>query len=195
MIEMFDVLAHDDQPRNEKDRFFCYGCGVMVAMQDRQWLSESAGAYLPRKYGVCATCAQLPLTEMLWRASERKRARVEARKAYKLEGSFQNRQLEHVVGMPEPEVGMGATMIMHTDRRAYTIIEVKSPSVIVVQCDTPIRTDSYGMSEVQSYRFEMNPQSQDIRIVRRNRYGEWKQQGGGWSFLVGKRLEHHDYSF
>lgn len=196
-IEMFDVLTHDGQPRNENDRFLCYCCGAMTLMSERCWVRmphERIYAAYPDMLGVCIECLVLPLSQILLKIEERRASMIQPRKPYRLEGSYQNRQLEHVVGMPEPEVGMGATMIMHTDRRAYTIIEVKSPTVIVVQADVAIRTDGNGMSDAQSYRFKMNPASRDIRTVRRNRYGEWKQQGGGWSFLIGKRLEQYDYS-
>lgn len=57
-----------------------------------------------------------------------------------------------------PEVGMGATEHLWSDRHAYTIIEV-SPSLktIKLQADNSRRIDTNGMSEVQEYEFTPNP--------------------------------------
>jgi hypothetical protein len=56
-----------------------------------------------------------------------------------------------------PEVGMGATEIMYSDRHAFTVVEVLGPKRIVVQRDRATRTDGLGMSDAQSYNFEADP--------------------------------------
>jgi hypothetical protein len=111
-------------------------------------------------------------------------------------GSDTGSLINHVIAgsnMPEPKVGMGATVLSWTDRYAATIIEVKGKRV-VVQYDDAIRTDSNGMSESQSYRYEPNPNAEKmIFSLRKN--GQYKLVGGGKVLAVGERRHYHDYSF
>ena len=96
-----------------------------------------------------------------------------------------------------PEVGMGATEIMWTDRRAYTIVEVRNPKTIVVQEDNAKRTDNNGMSESQRYEFTPNLEGEKI-VVTLRKNGKWIRRGesqNGRSFVVGYRTAYHDYSF
>lgn len=106
-------------------------------------------------------------------------------------GSINNRIMEESGGA-EPTVGMGATILMYSDRHAATVIEVKSPSTIVIQEDTAIRTDNHGMSDSQSYRYEPNPEGAK-HTVRKGPKG-WKIPKGS-RVLVGERDHHYDYSF
>ncbi len=70
-------------------------------------------------------------------------------------GSMTNHLMSNVKSM-EPMVGMGATVLMWTDRHACTIIEVninrfKLARRVTVQYDTAIRTDgirTIGTSEI-----------------------------------------------
>lgn len=104
---------------------------------------------------------------------------------------------------PRPQVGMGATELMYTDRHACTIVEVRcnkagEPRTIVVQRDCANRTDANGMSESQSYEYTPNPDgAKDVVTLRKN--GRWVKQGesakSGASFAIGARREYHDYSF
>lgn len=50
-----------------------------------------------------------------------------------------------------PEVGMGATEVVGSDRYPYTIVKVVNPKKIVVQRDDYRRTDNNGQSELQTY--------------------------------------------
>jgi len=97
-----------------------------------------------------------------------------------------------------PVIGMGATELMHTDRHAFTIVEVISPKEIVVQRDNAIRTDNNGMSDSQGYRYEPNPEGEKITVTLRKN-GRWVTKGGGlWngtSWAIDRRDEHYDYSF
>ena len=96
-----------------------------------------------------------------------------------------------------PEVGMGATHLMWSDRQAYTIIEVKSPTRLVVQRDTATRTDNNGMSDSQGYEYTPNPDGV-IRTITLRKNGRWYQVGDtikGTPFAIGYRKEYYDYSF
>jgi hypothetical protein len=113
-------------------------------------------------------------------------------------GSFINNLYQDAINTPTPEVGMGATMLSWTDRKAATIIEVsKSGKRITIQPDKSTRTDSNGMSESQSYTYEPNPKAYAIEYsLRKN--GRWVRVGDsmtGSSLLVGHREEYYDYSF
>ncbi|MBK6942477.1 MAG: hypothetical protein IPH13_20060 [Planctomycetes bacterium] len=108
-------------------------------------------------------------------------------------GSATNRILENVQS-PTPTVGMGATVCAWSDRYAATVIEVRSPSRVVIQYDTAIRTDDNGMSESQSYRYEPNPKGM-TKIVTRRRDGAWRIEKEGTGVRFGKREAYHDYSF
>lgn len=119
-----------------------------------------------------------------------------------------------VIGQPEPEVGMGATILMWTDRHAATVAEIVYRSyatlVIAVQEDTARRTDTNGMSECQSYSYEPNPRGR-IHYFRRRKNGTWQEvtrdrmtpgrvrylvvEGGGSGLRLGERSEYHDFSF
>lgn len=95
-------------------------------------------------------------------------------------------------GQPIPEAGMGATILMWTDRVAATIVKVTRTQVHV-QKDHAIRIDSNGMSESQDYRYEPNPDAEVI-IFRRNKRGAYKSPGHG-QLRLGDRDSYHDYSF
>lgn len=90
----------------------------------------------------------------------------------------------------KPEVGMGATILMWTDRHAGTIIKV-TPTQIHVQEDEFIRVDGNGMSEDQTYQYTANPQGA-IHIFRKTKRG---YRSGSIGLLIGHREHYHDYSF
>jgi hypothetical protein len=111
-------------------------------------------------------------------------------------GSFQNSiAARSTIGAPTPEIGMGATELMWSDRHAYTVVHVsQSGKRIIVQRDRAIRADSNGMSESQSYTFVPQPDAPCITLsLRKN--GQWKAVGGGSTFAIGYRSEYHDFSF
>lgn len=97
----------------------------------------------------------------------------------------------------EPTVGMGVTFLMWTDRHAGTIVEV-GKGTVVVQRDKPVRTDSNGMSESQSYEFEPQPDAKkEVFTLRKN--GAWVLKGdamkNGQRIAIGYREEYYDFSF
>jgi len=107
--------------------------------------------------------------------------------------------INHVISCAKsitPEVGMACTILMWSDRHAATIIEV-SPKKIVVQDDIATRTDSYGMSDCQSYDYTPNPEgAKSTYTLRKN--GKWVREGDsikGQQVAIGERDHYYDYSF
>lgn len=94
-----------------------------------------------------------------------------------------------------PKVGDGATMLLYTDRHAYTITSVaKSGKSFTMQRDTVKRVDTNGMSESQDYEFTRNEQGETV-TVRMSKKG-WRVGGmRGNKVLVGCRDEYFDFSF
>lgn len=111
-------------------------------------------------------------------------------------GSLINRMYDQQ-GEAPVQVGMGATILMWSDRRAGTIIEVQrfrsgpnagKPRIIIVQEDNAKRTDKLGMSDSQSYEYEPNPNGIKHRFNAR-------KDGTFKGLLIGRREEYYDYSF
>lgn len=104
-------------------------------------------------------------------------------------GSLINHVMTHC-GQAEPKVGDGATICMWSDRHAATIIKV-TPYTVTVQEDKAIRTDTNGMSESQTYRYEPDPHGATYTF-RKTKNG-WKCKGVG--LTIGVRRHYYDYSF
>lgn len=117
-------------------------------------------------------------------------------------GSFTN-MIAHNSGTTEPEVGMGATYLGWSDRHPYTIIEVvrfKSGASagkikgVFAQADEAIRTDNYGMSDIQSWEYKPNPNG-SIEYFPLRKNGRFSK-GPNWGTLsIGVRDRYHDFSF
>ncbi len=91
-------------------------------------------------------------------------------------GNLMNRIAEESK-MPEPIVGMGATIVMYSDRHACTIVDTfVSGKTVIVQQDKAIRTDSNGMSECQSYHYESDT-SAPRREFSKRKNGRWVEVG------------------
>ena len=90
-----------------------------------------------------------------------------------------------------PEVGMGATVCMWSDRCAATIVKVTATQ-IHVQFDDATRTDNNGMSEDQSYDYARN-ETAPVEIFRKTKRG--LKSTGGNGLLIGVRRAYHDFSF
>lgn len=94
-----------------------------------------------------------------------------------------------------PVVGAGATMLLYTDRHAYTITSVaKSGKSFTMQRDNAKRVDNNGLSESQVY--EITPDTNGpVTKVRMTKKG-WRVGGmRGNKVLVGCRDEYYDFSF
>jgi hypothetical protein len=110
-------------------------------------------------------------------------------------GSLINRIADNAVDAQTPEVGLGATVVLWSDRKAATILSI-SPTGhrIVVQYDIATRTDQNGMSDSQSYRYERDTDGRIEEFTRR-KDGSYRIVGGDSRLLVGVRDHYHDYSF
>jgi len=102
---------------------------------------------------------------------------------------------------PVPEVGMGATILMWTDRVAGTIVEIVrfksgphkgAPRKVVVQRDCAVRVDDNGISENQTYQYDRDRDGSRYEF-QCTPWGGWK--GGPGLLSIGYRQEYHDYSF
>lgn len=92
---------------------------------------------------------------------------------------------------PIPEIGMGATVLFHTDRKAATVIAF-TKCTVTVQFDKATRTDNNGMSDSQEYTYE--------RDLAGNKLTFWKNARGcygkpGIGLDLGHRSEYYDFSF
>lgn len=104
----------------------------------------------------------------------------------KLYGSFQNRLME---GAQEivPEIGMGATELMWSDRYPYTVVEIVSKNRIKVQ------EDIYTMQSNGDYEFKSNFDGV-IKTLIKTSHG-WKVLKGSTYFRLGIRDVYIDPSF
>lgn len=94
-----------------------------------------------------------------------------------------------------PEVGMGVTVSVGSDRYPGTIIQVtQNGKRIVFQYDDYKRTDNNGMSESQTYEFTPNPNGKtEIATLRKD--GRFRITGGKTPVWVGTRDAYYDFSF
>ncbi len=111
----------------------------------------------------------------------------------RLFGSLFNR-LDENRKPPTPEVGMGATILMYSDRHAATVVEILSPKRILIQEDTATRTDKNGMSESQEYAYSPNPKA-PVREFSLRKSGRWVEKKGSTVLMLGERDHYYDYSF
>ena len=113
-------------------------------------------------------------------------------------GSLQNLIADQALDAVDAEavtLGTGGTVVSWTDRHAVTVIGMsRSGHQIEVQYDTAIRTDSNGMSDAQSYRFERDTDGR-IATFSRRKDGTYRIVGGQTRLLIGVRSAYHDYSF
>lgn len=102
--------------------------------------------------------------------------------------------MNHVMGssaQPAPVVGMGATVLMWTDRKAGTVVKVTKTQVHV-RLDHAKRIDKNGMSDAQSYEYSPDPEG-SIIVFRMTKRGY--RSSGGNGLGLGYRRAYHDYSF
>ena len=108
-------------------------------------------------------------------------------------GSLQNRLLE-MTKSQEPVIGMGATEIYYSDRKAFEVIEVKDERHVTVR---RLKTNLVGSYYGQDYTYESDPNG-----ITKNLYltksGKWKERIGrqyGNVFFVGHAEEYEDPTF
>ena len=79
-----------------------------------------------------------------------------------------------------PEIGKGATMLFHSDRHAYEVIDVNEKSKsVVIQRYHPKRVDKLGMSDQQSYEYN---ELIEGTITLYYKWGSWKKKHVGFTF-------------
>lgn len=104
-------------------------------------------------------------------------------------------QARSVIGQPEPTVGMGATILCWTDRRAGTIIEVGKigkATKLVVQEDRATLTSGPITSEAQAYTYAPNPKG-STTTFKQAANGTWQEvyrnpETGRWILAKGHGL-------
>jgi hypothetical protein len=115
----------------------------------------------------------------------------------RMHGNLNNRLAEVAKPKP-PEVGMGATILMYSDRHAATIIEIVSPKEIIIQQDISTRMDKNGQSESQEYSYLPDPNAKKETFTLR-KTGQWIRCGdslrSGTVLQIGERDEYYDPSF
>ena len=105
---------------------------------------------------------------------------------------------------PKPEIGMGVTFLLWTDRNPGTIVDIQPKGIIVVQADDAKRIDNNGFSEMQEYEYSPNPTAMR-QYFRLNRHGQWegirwnsetkRWNKNGARLFVGKREKYWDPCF
>lgn len=110
-----------------------------------------------------------------------------------MQGSLTNRLMERMHRVPE--VGMGATACLYSDRHAYTIIEVHpNGNMIKVQrCEVRKRAGTTYLD--QEYDITPNPKGY-ITTLRRRKDGRWREKGAyGTPYTIGRAEEYQDPEF
>lgn len=110
-----------------------------------------------------------------------------------------NRIIENNYKSAAPEVGMGATELGYSDRHPYTVTWVDpNGKRAFVQHDKAVRTDNYGMSDMQSYDYIRQPLTENIPIKFYAKDGHWHMfcnNRKGNVIMLGRREKYYDYSF
>lgn len=106
-------------------------------------------------------------------------------------GSINNR-LQEGQASQAPEVGMGGTVLMWSDRNPVTVTKILSKHRIVVRRDRVTEWDEDGYGKT----FEPG-ENTDERIVRLCSDGKWKFEGDAARTVVvlGVREAYYDRSF
>lgn len=112
------------------------------------------------------------------------------------------------VGQPMPVVGMGATMLLWSDRHACTVTqvqEVRGKTIITVQTDHAVVESGSAHDGSAKYRYDRNPSGSEYHF-RLEADGRWQQvvisrqtgrwgKAGGHGLRLGERDHYYDPSF
>ena len=113
-------------------------------------------------------------------------------------GSVQNR-ISEGCAQPTPEVGMGVTEMLWSDRSPYIIVEVKDERHITVEPLGWKRTDNNGFSEWQEYEYFRREDAPKVRLFK-TKEGRWRERIGrnglgDNTFVIGYAERYYDPSF
>lgn len=93
------------------------------------------------------------------------------------------------------KLGMPVTIVVGSDLYPATIVEIKTPKLIVIQEDIAERIDETGYySENQKYKYTPNPNG-DKHIVSLRKHGSWKTRKEELIIRIGNREKYRDPSF
>lgn len=103
-----------------------------------------------------------------------------------------------LAGANVPQVGDGATEYCWSDRHAYTVVAVVSPTCLKIQRDIA-KCTNYALQDY-SYERDLSAMVEVIvfKVTKRHPAGKWvrKTEGvGGNRFSIGVRREYLDPSF
>lgn len=95
-----------------------------------------------------------------------------------------------------PEIGMGATIVMWSDRHAGTIVKItESLKTIWIQKDKATRIDDNGASDNQAYSYGKDIEGIVLKATLRKN-GTYKTIGeSGNQIALDSRSEFFDYAF
>jgi hypothetical protein len=113
-------------------------------------------------------------------------------------GSLVNHILSNTIDS-NPQVGMGATEFLWTDRRPWRVVEVvKENKEVKIAYINAVRIDKNGMSEEQEYDYS-NHSDHTITLVRRgNSWRTWNELHQQWckmNIKFGYAEQYYDFSF
>lgn len=112
-------------------------------------------------------------------------------------GSLQNRLMEDSA-MPKPEVGMGVTEMLWSDRSPYEIVEVKDDRHVLIRALDYKRIDNNGFSECQEYEYYPN-ENNPVTMIFLTKKGEWRERIGrrlgSTRFVIGFAEKYYDPCF
>lgn len=114
-------------------------------------------------------------------------------------GNLNNRFMENCRGA-KPEVGMGVTQCLWSDRHPWEVIAVKDDRHITIRELDSKRIDHNGMSECQEYEYFSNPNNRVYELFRTKR-GKWVIRVGtrgvddSYGWYIGRAEEYYDFTF
>lgn len=88
----------------------------------------------------------------------------------RLYGSLTNRYSENRMLVPEIEKGTYVTEYLWSDRHAYEVVKVVDQKHVFIRRLKAIRTDKWGMSDSQNYRYESDENASTKELVKRGDY-------------------------
>lgn len=88
----------------------------------------------------------------------------------RLYGSLTNRYSENRMFVPEIEKGTYVTEYLWSDRHAYEVVKVVDQKHVFIRRLKAIRTDNWGMSDAQNYRYESDENESAKELVKRGEY-------------------------